>query len=348
MKVVVLKGDLPAAKGMRPVDGWDGCHREAGVQMNEADGRMTAGSGVSVRQRQELDCGVTVAERGSPPAAGDITGGDLDDCFAATPVLWIAISDLRVTETLRNGGIDEEYVRLLAGVGVPLPPISVHFDTMRVIDGVHRLAAARLNGFTEIEVRYFHGSLTEAFRIGVMANVAHGIPLSLRDRRAAAARMIETNPQRSDRAIAKSAGISAPTVAAIRGRAGIEAGNSRSQNLRFGADGRGVCPVSSVPLMPSDSVRHHPRAVGFRLAAGSSATYPPVSVLPDSGQTPAPTTTERDLLALLAQGLTDDAAAKRLSISVRTERRIVADLMRRLDATSRFEAGVKAARRGWI
>ncbi|GAA1970891.1 helix-turn-helix transcriptional regulator [Catenulispora subtropica] len=58
--------------------------------------------------------------------------------------------------------------------------------------------------------------------------------------------------------------------------------------------------------------------------------------------------TDRHLLRLLADGLTDDAAGKRLGISARTVRRIMADLMDRLGAESRFEAGVQAARRGWL
>ncbi len=57
---------------------------------------------------------------------------------------------------------------------------------------------------------------------------------------------------------------------------------------------------------------------------------------------------ERELLRLLASGLTDEAVARALGIGVRTERRIVAELMERLDASSRFEAGVKAARLNWI
>ncbi|MFJ2785663.1 LuxR C-terminal-related transcriptional regulator [Streptomyces sp. NPDC093249] len=57
---------------------------------------------------------------------------------------------------------------------------------------------------------------------------------------------------------------------------------------------------------------------------------------------------ERKLLQLLASGLTDDAVARALGIGVRTERRIVADLMERLGASSRFEAGVQATRREWL
>jgi len=58
--------------------------------------------------------------------------------------------------------------------------------------------------------------------------------------------------------------------------------------------------------------------------------------------------TERTLLTMLADGATDETAAKKLGVSLRTVRRIVADLMRRLDAGSRFEAGIKAAKNGWL
>ncbi|WP_433381235.1 LuxR C-terminal-related transcriptional regulator [Streptosporangium sp. CA-115845] len=57
---------------------------------------------------------------------------------------------------------------------------------------------------------------------------------------------------------------------------------------------------------------------------------------------------EQELLRLLAQGLTDEAVSKKLGIGLRTHRRMVADLMDRLGARSRFEAGVKAAEKGWL
>ncbi|MFE3111480.1 LuxR C-terminal-related transcriptional regulator [Kitasatospora indigofera] len=57
---------------------------------------------------------------------------------------------------------------------------------------------------------------------------------------------------------------------------------------------------------------------------------------------------ERELLRLLSTGLTDEMASRRLGVSVRTVRRQMAALMERLDAASRFEAGLKAAQRGWL
>ncbi|MGW8696190.1 LuxR C-terminal-related transcriptional regulator [Streptomyces eurythermus] len=60
------------------------------------------------------------------------------------------------------------------------------------------------------------------------------------------------------------------------------------------------------------------------------------------------TPAERELLKLLASGMTDEAAGKRLGVSLRTVRRQMAALMERLHASSRFEAGLKAAQRGWL
>jgi DNA-binding CsgD family transcriptional regulator len=57
---------------------------------------------------------------------------------------------------------------------------------------------------------------------------------------------------------------------------------------------------------------------------------------------------EQEMLRLLALGATDEVAAAQLGISVRTVRRMVAQIMNRLGARSRFQAGVKAADRGWL
>ncbi|GAB3935958.1 hypothetical protein GCM10029976_047060 [Kribbella albertanoniae] len=57
---------------------------------------------------------------------------------------------------------------------------------------------------------------------------------------------------------------------------------------------------------------------------------------------------EQEVLRLMALGCTDEQAAAHLRVSVRTIRRMVAQLMSRLGARSRFQAGVKAADRGWL
>ncbi|MEV7510478.1 helix-turn-helix transcriptional regulator [Streptomyces sp. NPDC089922] len=57
---------------------------------------------------------------------------------------------------------------------------------------------------------------------------------------------------------------------------------------------------------------------------------------------------EEATLRLLAEGHTDEGIAKRLGVSHRTARRTATVLMERLGARSRFEAGVRAVRRGWL
>lgn len=60
------------------------------------------------------------------------------------------------------------------------------------------------------------------------------------------------------------------------------------------------------------------------------------------------TAQEKELLILIAQGHTDESAAAKLFISPRTARRLMASIMERLGARSRFEAGVRAAQSGWL
>jgi DNA-binding CsgD family transcriptional regulator/sugar-specific transcriptional regulator TrmB len=57
---------------------------------------------------------------------------------------------------------------------------------------------------------------------------------------------------------------------------------------------------------------------------------------------------DRELLRLLAEGHTDESAARKLGLSVRTVRRTMASLNDRLGALSRFQAGVLATRHGWL
>jgi DNA-binding CsgD family transcriptional regulator len=58
--------------------------------------------------------------------------------------------------------------------------------------------------------------------------------------------------------------------------------------------------------------------------------------------------TRGTLLGLLAAGLTDDAIARQLGWHPRTAQRHVRGLMAELGAQTRFQAGLQAARRGWL
>ncbi|MFJ6393803.1 ParB N-terminal domain-containing protein [Streptomyces sp. NPDC091972] len=128
----------------------------------------------------------------------------------------------------------------LAELDVPLPPIIVHRATMRVLDGLHRLRAAQLRGLSSIAVSFYDGTEADAFVLAVESNVRHGLPLSLPDRKRAAARIIATHPQWSDRKIASVTGIAPGTVADVRRSATVDAPGEGV--ARIGRDGR-VRPV---------------------------------------------------------------------------------------------------------
>jgi DNA-binding CsgD family transcriptional regulator/sugar-specific transcriptional regulator TrmB len=74
----------------------------------------------------------------------------------------------------------------------------------------------------------------------------------------------------------------------------------------------------------------------WRIAVPLAATRPR---RPASGLTEQ----QRTVLRLLADGYTDEATARRLGVSIRTVRRITAELMTLLGARSRFQAGIFAA-----
>lgn len=57
---------------------------------------------------------------------------------------------------------------------------------------------------------------------------------------------------------------------------------------------------------------------------------------------------DKRILELLASGCTDETSAREVGVSVRHLRRTISRLMQELGANSRFEAGVEAARRGWL
>jgi DNA-binding SARP family transcriptional activator/DNA-binding CsgD family transcriptional regulator len=115
----------------------------------------------------------------------------------------------------------------------------------------------------------------------------------------------------------------------------------------------------SVALLPADAsgegvaVLRLPTAVSatvelFERIWSAAVALNPVDLDEDEAAHGGLTRRERELLALLWAGYTDGSAGAKLGISVRTVRRTVADIMNRLGARSRFQAGAKAVDRGWL
>lgn len=156
------------------------------------------------------------------------------------PTVVVPISELQSADSPRFDGINDEHARNLAGVDAKLPPILVRRATMQVIDGMHRLNAAKMCGRDVIEVQFFDGDAEAAFLLAVESNVTHGLPLKIAERREAAARIIRSYPRMSDRSIAAIAGLAAKTIAAIRG----SADDFPQVSVRVGRDGR-VRPLNA-------------------------------------------------------------------------------------------------------
>lgn len=57
---------------------------------------------------------------------------------------------------------------------------------------------------------------------------------------------------------------------------------------------------------------------------------------------------DRQILAMLVTGAKDEVIARELDIGIRTLRRRMQQLLRTLDAETRFQAGMQASRRGWV
>lgn len=170
----------------------------------------------------------------------------------------VSIDSLLPGESPRLGTQNDRYTRSLADLDVTLPPITVHWPSMRVIDGMHRLCASALRGEDTILVRWFKGDEKEAFVFGVHENVIHGLPLSLSERKTAAARIVVSHPHWSDRLIAVTAGLSNKTVGVIRQCSTAEI---PQLNTRTGVDGRSR-PLSSAGgrMVAAELLRKSPTA----------------------------------------------------------------------------------------
>jgi hypothetical protein len=195
----------------------------------------------------------------------------------------IRIDTLVLGESPRRSGVDPAHVRTLAEVET-LPPILVDRTSLRVIDGFHRVHAARLRGAETIAATVFDGDPDAAFLLAVQANIAHGLPLSRADRNNAAQRIIAAHPGWSDRMISSYAGLSPKTIAAIRRRSSAEIPQLPH---RVGRDGR-------TRSLTRDRSRSIPqlRLVDGPSSRGQAGEGPPTALTSDASS-------EDDLASLL-------------------------------------------------
>jgi ParB-like chromosome segregation protein Spo0J len=189
---------------------------------------------------------------------------------ASARTVRVPIEQIKVTDTPREVREDPVHVRILAESMSELPPILVRSTDLSIVDGTHRLAALRKRGASTVEVVMFGGNDVEAYVEAVRQNVRHGKPLTIDERRNATKQILRWEPNRSDRSIAEICGVSAKTVATLRGRATATV-QQLNTTRRVGRDGR-VRPTdltsarqNAAELLrenPSSSLREIARKVG--------------------------------------------------------------------------------------
>ncbi|MDQ7807634.1 streptomycin biosynthesis protein [Amycolatopsis sp. A133] len=179
------------------------------------------------------NCGIAAVPGGRH--AGGRSPGWLDRQLGNGETGRCRIDSLLPAHSPRLEGVVDKHVKALAESSSPLPPIIVHRPSMRVVDGMHRLQAAVLRGQDVIDVQWYDGEECDAFAVAVRNNTTHGLPLSLADRRIAAAKIIESHPNWSDRMIAMIVNLAATTVRGIRAGSAVQPDEAAA---RIGMDGR--------------------------------------------------------------------------------------------------------------
>jgi len=206
----------------------------------------------------------------------------------------VPIDQLRFGLSPRTQDCDPSHVAALSEVLHQVPPVVVHSRSLQVIDGVHRVLAAKSTGQRTIHALMFDGDDVAAEIEAVRSNVAHGKPMTLAEREAAAVRVIQLMPAWSDRRIADVSGLSAKTVARLRRRVDVDPEQSA---VRVGSDGR-ARPVDAAALRRrvADAVEATPdastRAIARRTGA-SQATVRDVRDRLRRGLGPCTTPEER-------------------------------------------------------
>ncbi|MEV4758649.1 helix-turn-helix domain-containing protein [Micromonospora sp. NPDC049559] len=116
-------------------------------------------------------------------------------------------------------------------------------------------------------------------------------------------------------------------------------------------DQAGLIPLLATPQVLDACILVHPSALLDALSTLFETLWQRAQpFVPDQGTNGAGefiSEEERRIVSLLAMGLPDEAIARQLEIGHRTVQRRIQALLLRLGATSRFQAGVLAARRGW-
>jgi len=131
-------------------------------------------------------------------------------------VVRIALDALNSGPSPREQQLCEHHVSVLSETCDNWPPILVRSRDHIIVDGHHRVAAARRLGLQFVAAVLFDGSDEEAYVKAVSRNIGHGLALSVSERRTAALGILRRHPDWSDRRISAICGLSPTTIANVR------------------------------------------------------------------------------------------------------------------------------------
>jgi hypothetical protein len=192
------------------------------------------------------------------------------DTASEGPVMRVPIGDVGLGESPRLGQVSLAHLKVMAELAGAWAPLLIS-RSGRIVDGHYRyLAAHRLN-HTHVDCVVFRGPDSDAFVEAVRRNVTQGLPLTLPERKKAAARIVADRPGWSDRKIAELCGLTHKTVGRLRQDATCLSGEIHQLDARQGRDGksRAVNPlavrtriIEAIEQEPGASLRHLARMSG--------------------------------------------------------------------------------------
>jgi ParB-like chromosome segregation protein Spo0J len=225
------------------------------------------------------------------------------DCRERLP-----LDKLRLGRSVRADGLDEGHLELIQQLEGDWSPILVLRPEMLIVDGHYRYLAAKRLGYKELECEFFDGSSDDAFIEAIQRNCEHGLPLSLKERRAAAAQVLAIHEDWSDRRIGKLCGLSHTTVTKVRSERVRPEGFARRKGLdeRFRPSSRDKAREAAIAALrenPVASLRQIARMTG-----SSPETVRTIKKRMFASQEPPTACVRSQTLSAVASPMTGDLA----------------------------------------
>lgn len=235
---------------------------------------------------------MTISDVSRGSASYDMCASDVD----GTQVVTVPAAGLRFGRAFREKAISEARVAELMRAPERWSAILVATD-MTVIDGRHRVTAARRLGIEQVTVEIFEGDAQDAFLEFVQRNLTSGEGLNRRERSKAARRILCAHPEWADRRIGDLCGVSPKAVGQMRQSLmrTFAPGQIDWSDVRIGRDGRSrpIDPanrrariIEALAANPDISLRSIARLVGVspetvrrvRLGLSEPTWSPPIQI----------------------------------------------------------------------